>query len=155
MRSALLVFALLQSLLPKAGVQQVTVATSTSAPSVARGAVVTLFADVTPNANIHVYATDKQGFTPISLVMSSRPNTTIGKVTYPMPQSGITPGIDMLVPVPMYVRPFRLSVPVTISGAAKLGDVIEVPGVLKYEACNDKLCFPATSLPVSWKIAVK
>jgi cytochrome c biogenesis DsbD-like protein len=155
MRVVLLALALSQSLLlPKPStLQQITVAASVSAPTVAKGGTVTLWADVTPKANIHVYATDKYDFTPVSLIFAPQPRITFGTVKYPTPEAGISPGTDMLIP--MYTKPFRLTQSVTISPTAKSGEALTISGAVNYEACNDRLCFPATSLPVTWAVTVK
>src|SRR5262245_35812160 len=153
MRALLVALGLVQALLPKAVVQQIEAVPSTSTSTVARGAAVTLWVDVTPKPNIHVYATDKYGFTPLALVTSRQPNVTLGTVKYPTPEAGISPGSDMLIP--MYSKPFRLTQTATISSSAKPGEVITIAGVVKYEACNDRLCFPATSLPLTWAVTVR
>src|SRR5215467_1434482 len=109
MRSVLVALALAQALLPKSTVQQISAIASTSAATVVKGDAVTLWADVTPNKNMHVYATDKQGFKPLSLIVAPQPRIEIGKVTYPPAETGLTPGIDMVIPISMYTKPFRVA----------------------------------------------
>jgi len=155
MRAFLLALAFAQTLLPKSSVQQITVMPATSAATVAKGSAVTLWADVTPNKNMHVYATDKQGFTPLSLKIASQPRIEIGKVTYPTAETGLTPGIDMVIPIPMYTKPFRVAQAITISPSAKSGDVLTIAGAINYQACDNRLCYPATSMPVTWVVTVK
>lgn len=155
MRALFLAFAFAQTLLPKSSVQQIAVTASTSAATVAKGGAITLWADVTPNKNIHVYATDKQGFTPLSLKVALQPRIGIGKVTYPPAEAGLTPGIDMLIPIPMYTKAFRVAQAITISPSAKSGDVLTIAGAINYQACDDRLCYPATSMPVTWEVTVK
>lgn len=145
---------LLQSLLLKTEtLQHIEAVASVSAETVAKGGTVTLWADVTPKPNIHVYATDKYGFTPVSLVFGAQPRVTLGTVKYPTPEGGISPGTDTLIP--MYTKPFRLTQTATVSPSAKSGDLITISGAVNYEACNDRLCFPATSLPITWAVKVK
>src|SRR5262249_31613575 len=155
MRALLLALVFAQSLLPKSSVQQIAVMPSTSTATAAKGETLTLWADVTPNKNIHVYATDKQGFTPLSLKVVPQPGIAIGKVTYPPAETGFTPGIDMMVPIPMYTKPFRVAQAITISSSAKSGDTLTIAGAINYQACDDRLCFPATALPVTWAVTVK
>jgi hypothetical protein len=154
MRAFLVALALAQTLLPKPStLQHITVDPSTSAATVAKGSVVTLLADVVPKPNIHVYATDKYGFTPVSLVVASQPHISVGKVKYPLPEAGITPGTDTLIP--MFTKQFRLEAPVTIAPSAKSGETLTIAGAINYQACNETLCFPTTSLPVTWTVTVK
>jgi len=156
MRLVLVALALAQTLLPKPStLQQITVEPSTSAATVAKGGVVTLWADVTLKPKIHVYATDKQGFTPISLAVTPQPRISVGKVNYPPAETGLTPGIDMLVPIPMYTKPFRLAAPITIGSSAKAGEALTITGTVTYQACNETLCFPAASLPLTWVVTLK
>jgi hypothetical protein len=37
----------------------------------------------------------------------------------------------------------------------KPGQSLTLTGVLKYQACDDKICFNPVSAPLSWTIAVK
>jgi DsbC/DsbD-like thiol-disulfide interchange protein len=153
--SALLSIAgLAQTLAPKpSSLQHVTIAATTSAASVSRGGAVTLFADVTPKPNIHVYAADWQGFTPVTLVLTPHPGVTSGKVKYPIPELAHTVGVSD--PVGVYTKPFRLAQPITIGSAAKSGEAITIAGVVNYQACDDRVCFPTASLPISWTLRVK
>jgi cytochrome c biogenesis DsbD-like protein len=154
MRSVCIALALAQTLLPKPStLQHITVDPSTSAATVAKGGVVTLLADIVPKPKIHVYATDKGGFTPVSMVVASQPSISVGKVKYPTPEAGITPGTDTLIP--MFTKPFRLEAPVTIAPSAKSGETLTIAGAINYQACNETLCFPMTSLPVTWTVTVK
>ena len=154
MRQVLLALFVAQSLiLPKDGaLQQISVDASPSASTVAKGGTVSLWADVTPKPKIHVYATDKYGFTPLALTFRPQASLTFGTAKYPIPEVGISPGTDMLIP--MYTKPFRLTQTVTISSTAKPGPMTIV-GTINYESCNDTLCFPATKLPVTWTVTVK
>jgi hypothetical protein len=122
---------------------------------VAKGGSITLWADVAPKPKMHVYASAKQGFTPISLVVTPQAQVTLGKVIFPAPESGFTPGSDMLISIPMYSQPFRLAVPVTVSSSAKSGDVFTLVGIVNYQACNDRVCFAAASVPATWIVTVK
>lgn len=144
----------LQTLAPKpSALQHVTVAAASSAPVVARGRTVTLWADVTPKPNIHVYASDRQGFTPVTLVLTPRPDVKIGKVNYPIPELSSTLGVSD--PVPVYRKPFRLAQPITVAATARPGDDLTIAGVVNYQACDDRLCYPVASLPVTWTVSVK
>jgi cytochrome c biogenesis DsbD-like protein len=143
-----------QSLLPKPStLQHITVDPSTSAATVAKGGVVTLWADVIPKPNIHVYATDREGLTPVTLVLAPKPGITIGKVKYPAAEMSVSAGATEVVPV--YRKPFRLAQPITIAPSAKSGEVLTIAGVINYQACDERLCYPTTSTPVSWTVTVK
>ena len=142
-----------QSLLAKPGVQHATVVASASMPGAAPGAVVTLWADVTPKPSIHIYAEGAKDFTPVSLVVTPNASITAARPKYPKPDRALTPGATEAVPV--YTRTFRIALPVTLKSAVKSGDVLTIAGALNYQACDDALCYPVTVAPVVWTVAVK
>ena len=63
--------------------------------------------------------------------------------------------------VPVYQHPFRIVQDVMLDpsrdGSAALKDVtmITITGTFEYQACDDKVCFPPQSIPLSWSIGVK
>jgi hypothetical protein len=57
--------------------------------------------------------------------------------------------------VPVYRKPFRIGQPITIAATAQSGQTLTIAGVINYQACDDKLCYPTAALPVSWTVAVK
>jgi len=120
---------------------------------VTKGGAVTLWADVTPKSNIHVYAADGQGFTPVTLVLTPHPGVTIGKVKYPIPELAHTVGVSD--PVGVYTKPFRLAQPINVASSAKSGEAITIAGVVNYQARDDRVCYPTASLPISWIVTVK
>jgi DsbC/DsbD-like thiol-disulfide interchange protein len=148
------VVAFAQTLGPKPStLQHISIDASVSAQAVPRGGTVTLWADVTPKPNIHVYASNKDGFTPVTLVLTPQAGLTIGKVKYPHPELLPTPGVSDRVPV--YHKVFRLAEPVTVAATAKSGEDITIAGVVNYQACDDRVCYPTASLPISWTVRVK
>lgn len=156
MRSIFLVaLALAQALAltPDHTPQHITVTTSASSATVVKGSTVTLWADVTPRPNIHVYATNREGLTPVGLVVTRRPGISLGKVKFPPAEISLSAGATQ--PVPVYRKPFRLSEPVTIGSSVKAGETLTLAGVINYQACDDQLCYPAASLPVTWTLTVK
>lgn len=142
-----------QALLPKATAQYATVAGAASAAVVPAGGVVTLWADVTPNPSIHIYAEGARDFTPVSLVLTPNAAVSAGKPTYPKADVATAPGA--MDAVPAYTKRFRIALPVTIKATAKSGDVVTIAGAVNYQACDDRLCYPVAVAPVVWKLAVK
>ncbi|MFN7914875.1 MAG: protein-disulfide reductase DsbD family protein [Vicinamibacterales bacterium] len=133
--------------------QQASISTSSSATSVTPGGTVTLWADVTPNPKMHVYAEGAKGFQSVSLALTPNPSVTFGKASYPKSTLISVPGeVDK---VPAYSGPFRIAVPVTFKATAKSGESLALGGALNYQACDDVLCYPISVLPVLWKLDVK
>ena len=130
---------------------QLTFTTQASAPAVRAGQMVTLFVDVTPKPKMHVYAPGAKDYLPIALVLNS-PGVRAGRLTYP-------PSQDLYFEptrehVPVYEKPFRLAQAVVIGAGAKPGTLI-ITGVLKYQACDDAICYNPIEAPVSWTVTVK
>jgi len=138
-----------------AATPHLTMATSAStANTPARpGAVVSLFVDVIPDLNVHVYAPGAKDYLPIALEIAPSPGVTIGKLTYPKAQDLYFEPLKEHVPV--FSAPFRLVQTVTVGRTAKAGQSIVVTGSLKYQACDDKVCFNPVAAPVSWTLSVK
>jgi len=135
-----------------ATVQHAKVESSASATRVAPGGVVMLRVDVTPNPAVHIYADGAKDVTPVALTLTRNPAVTIAPVKYP--KSERVPDPASLAPVPAYAHAFRIEVPATLSSSAKAGDVLTLGGVLTYQACDDRMCYPVSSAPVTWQIRV-
>jgi hypothetical protein len=151
MRTAI-VFALLGQLItpaPKPGH-----ATIVAAPVEVNGKAGTklaLFVDVTPKPGMHVYAPGAADYIPITVKLTAQPQIKAGKLAYP--KSEIVSIADEKVPV--FQKPFRLTQDVAIDKSAAPGSAVVVAGTVSYQACDDKVCYPPESSPVSWTIAVK
>jgi len=130
---------------------QLTFTTAASRASVKPGQRVTLFVDVTPRAKMHVYAPGAKDYQPIALELNS-PGVKAAKLAYPPPQDWYFEPAKEHVPV--YQSPFRLTQDVTIDAAARPG-TFYVTGVLKYQACDDTICYKPVTEPVAWTLNVK
>jgi hypothetical protein len=144
---------LARQLAPAPTVQHVVVAGSSNAASAAPGASVTLWADVAPKQGIHVYAAGAVDFAPVSLLITPNTAITAGRPSYSKPDIATAQGSTGNVPA--YAKPFRITQPVTLRPGVVRGDTITVAAAVKYQACDDRLCYPATAAPVAWRILVK
>ena len=145
-------FTLLAVLLASA-TPHITMATSASPDTARPGSTVKLFVDVIPDPKVHVYAPGARDYLPIALVLTPRPGVKVGKLVYPKSQDWYFEPLKEHVPV--FQAPFRLEQPVTLGAPLKTGDRVTVTGVLKYQACDDAVCYNPVSAPVSWSITVK
>ena len=133
--------------------QHATFAATASADAVTPGGATTLWVDVVPHRSVHIYAAGATDFQPVALVVSAQPSVMPGKVTYPKPDVATAQG--SIGDVPAYGTPFRIALPVTVARSARPGDRLTVSGVVTYQACDDRLCYPSSTAPVTWSIAVK
>ena len=143
-----------QLLAPRpAAVQHVTVASGAAADAVAPGGSVSLWVDVMPKPNIHVYGPGAKEFTPVALKVSPAPGTKALKPKYPAPELLESPGSDK--PVPVYRTQFRIVQPIAVSKTAKPGQTLDISGTLNYESCDERLCYPLLSIPINWTVKVR
>ncbi len=129
---------------------------------VAPGNRVTLAAELTLPADLHVYAPGVQGYKPVALELNSNPHATFQPASYPVSKVLLLPAIGEKVPV--FEGKFRIAQDVVVSfdkdfsqavaaGPAS-GTPLNVDGNLRYQACDSKICYPPASVPVSWQITV-
>lgn len=134
-------------------VQYVRVITSASVPSVSAGERILLWADITPHPGVHVYAAGARDFTPVSVVMTPRQGLTTAKAQYP--KAELAPSIGGDAPVPAYSKRFRITQPITLNGPLESGETVWLAGVVNYQACDDKVCYPPASVPAMWSVLVR
>lgn len=126
--------------------RHLTIATSTSA-AVARGRRVSLLVDVTPKDKMHVYAPGQEGYITIALTLEPNPAVTAAKATYPAGEKIVMEIVKETQIV--YSRPFRIAQDITLRpGTAP----VTVKGTIRYQACDDAICYLPTSVPVQWTI---
>jgi hypothetical protein len=60
----------------------------------------------------------------------------------------------------VYNKPFQITQTITLATTSALRqragakDTLTINGTLKYQACDDLVCYRPDSLPVSWKIGL-
>ena len=129
--------------------------------SVIPGGRVSLIADIELPPDVHVYSPGVQGYKPIQLTLQGVPGVELQPVTYPSAQVLYLKAIQEQVPV--FEGKFRITQDVTVT-PSKLSDAlrslvsaqrtISIAGELKYQACDQTVCYPPTSVPVSWQLQV-
>ena len=131
--------------------KHLTVTTTSSATTAAPGSKVSLFLDITPNPGIHVYAPGAKDYLPIAVRIDPYPGVTVGPVKYPKSDTMVFDAER----VPVYEKAFRLVDEVSLASSLKTADTVTLTGTLKYQACDDHICFLPASVPVSWTIKVR
>ena len=132
---------------------------STSAAAAAPGAAVTLFVDVTPKPRMHVYAPDQKDYIPVSLTLERDDAIRAARPSYPKPEQYFFEPLKETQLV--YSAPFRITQDVTIESSpplrerARSGNVQAIKGTLRYQACDDTICYMPKNVPVSWTIRLK
>ena len=151
MRFPILIAALAQILSPASKPGHATIVASPAAVNGTAGAKFSLFVDVTPKTNIHVYAPGTEFYIPITVKLNAQPEIKPGKIAYPKSET-----LTLLnEKVPVFQKPFRLTQEVTLDKSAKPGATVIVSGTVNYQACDDAVCYPPESAPVTWTVVVK
>ena len=129
-----------------------------SNPSVTVGTRFSIAVDVEPNPNIHVYApgAEAMGYRVIGLNLAPTAHVRFEPVQFP--ESEIYHFVPLDERVPVYQKPFTLlqeavieATPETEEALAQL-DALTLSGTFDYQACDDELCYPPVSLPLSFTL---
>lgn len=143
---------LVQSLLQQpAAPRHLTIVATASADEAAPGSKVSLFLDITPRPGLHVYAPGAKDYLPIAVAVDRQAGVRVGDVKFPKSDTMLFEGEK----VPIYEKPFRLVQEATLDRSLKHGATFTLTGTVKYQACDDKVCFIPASVPVSWTISIK
>ena len=108
--------------------------------------VVSLVIDIEPRPGIHVYAPGADDYRVLTLTITDPPGTRTRPVKYPPSEIFFFEPLNEYIPV--YQKPFQISVPAIVGGS-----VAALKGRLEYQACDDKTCFVPVEVPLAWTIA--
>jgi len=137
--------------------KHLTVATSTAGGPVAPGTRVSLVVEIAPKPAMHVYAPGQKDFIPISLTLAANDAFKAAAVQFPAAEKLTVTELGETHLV--YSKPFRIVQDVTIakstSRARARNATVTVKGTLKYQACDNAICYAPVSLPVTWTLALQ
>ena len=90
-------------------------------------------------------------FIPTTLAVDGPANTTVDEIVWP-------PAVDLKQvtgdkPLSVFEREFLVGVKLSLRASVKPGD-LQVPGKLRYQACDVNLCYPPATADVEWTIHV-
>ncbi len=131
------------------------ITTSASDEAVRGGNRIALVVDVDLDEKMHVYSPAVEGYIPIEWKMEEAPGLTHHETEYPEAESLHLPAIDETVPV--YEGKFRIVRDVTVGQSRQLGNLVQdgrvtLRGSLRYQACDDKVCYLPTTVPLEWTL---
>lgn len=109
-----------------------------------------LYVDVMPRETMHVYAPGQPGYVAIELKLDAdAPVTASGKPKYPAAGKLFMKALNETQLV--YSRPFRITQDVRLRGDAPEG-TLTVRGMLRYQACDDAICYKPVLVPLAWTV---
>ena len=137
-----------------------TVRIATSERAVAPGARLALVADVVPKPNMHVYAPQQKEYIPVSLTLNASDTFKPHAPVFPRPETYFFEPLNETQLV--YTRPFRIVQDITLALTPELRDRAKTPGAaltitgtLRYQACDDAICYLPKTVPLEWKVALR
>jgi hypothetical protein len=123
------------------------------------GTRIMLAVDVELKSGMHVYAPGVQGgYIPVAWNMAEGKGAHALEVVWPASKMLNLPVIREMVPV--YKNKFRLSRDVVIGQNKDINPLLDserklaVEGTLRYQACDDKECYPPRTIPLRWTFHV-
>jgi thiol:disulfide interchange protein DsbD len=125
------------------------VTTSVAADSAAAGRKVSLHVEVAPKPLMHVYAPGQEGYLTIVLTLDADASFEAAKAKYPAGQKLFMPLLNETQLV--YAKPFRITQDVTFRAGLAPGPR-PIKGTLRYQACDDKVCYRPVTVPLTWTI---
>jgi len=124
--------------------------------SVHAGQRVALELDIELKPKMHVYAPGVQkSYLPIEWTIADSPLAAEHEVSLPKPEMLNLEAIGEIVPV--FTGSLRLVRDVTLADDAKLKAALDpdgnfvIQGILRYQACDDHICYIPKDLPLNWK----
>jgi hypothetical protein len=134
-------------------------ATISDTSAVAPGERLTIVAQVTPRARMHLYAPGRHDYQVVQLTVDPQPWLRVHDTQYPPSEIYHFKPLDERVEV--YSGPFRLTRDVTLlatpEAQKQLGGLtsVTITGRLEYQACDDAICFNPARVPVSFTLTLR
>jgi hypothetical protein len=139
---------------PSIETKHLTATLSTSHPVVATGVRVSLFIDIIPKPKMHVYSPQQKDYIPISIALDPNPAFKAERAIFPKPEKMFFAPLKETQLV--YSKPFRVVQNVVLkSRQPDVVDEIKITGKLRYQACDDAICYLPKDVPVAWVIRLK
>jgi peroxiredoxin len=139
--------------------RQLDVVTYPSDAAIAPGNRFSVVTQITPHKGVHVYAPGAANYKVIELKVL--PAQYIRALAPAYPPSEIYFFKPLNERVPTYQKPFTISQDIVLDGQASTRTALSaqtsmtIGGALTYQACDDRLCYDAVTLPLSWTVGLK
>jgi hypothetical protein len=139
---------------------QLTIVVSSAQGVAAPGTRVSLHVDVSPKPRMHVYAPAQKDYIPVSLTVDRSPEYTVHAPQFPAAEKFLFKPLNETQLV--YSKPFRIVQDVTLArtpavrARARTPDgAMAVTGTLRYQACDESVCYAPKNVPVRWVLSLK
>jgi hypothetical protein len=110
-----------------------------------------LFVDVTPKPRMHVYSPEQKQYIPIALTLETNPAFKSHTPVYPPAEKFFFEPLQETQLV--YSKPFRIVQEITLASGKHPDTPLTIKGRLRYQACDDKVCYLPKDLTLEWSVA--
>ena len=134
--------------------RHLTLTTSATPATAASDQRIVLNVDVALKPKMHVYAPDQpkgQDYLPIALTITAGDGFRLEKPRYPSSEKFFFAPLNETQHV--YSKPFRITQPVVVT-RDNAGEPLTITGTVRYQACDDVLCYVPQTVAVKWAIPV-
>ena len=128
--------------------KQLTAKVAASDATVAPGDRIALTLDLDLDPGMHVYAPGVEGYIPIDWKMQDSQGATVHAPEFPRSEKLYLKAIGETVPA--YRNHFRVTRDITIGRPPDASGEFTVTGALRYQACDDRVCYIPQQLHLSW-----
>ena len=139
---------------------QLTATMSASDATVAPGTRFSLLIDIAPKPKMHVYAPGQKDYIPVSITLRDDAAVRAHSPVFPRAEKYFFAPLEETQLV--FSKPFRIVQDVTVGLTPALreqarapGATLTIGGTLRYQACDDAICYLPKALPVSWTVALR
>ncbi len=140
--------------------RQLAITASQSRVSAAPGAAVSLFVDVFPKPKMHVYAPEQTGgYIRVELALDDDAAVKEAKPIFPKASGYYFEPLKETFKV--FDAPFRIRQDITIASTPALRrraaakETLTLTGTLRYQACDDQVCYRPDTIKVSWSVSLE
>ncbi len=133
--------------------KHLTITTSAPQDAVAPGGRVALNIDIAPKPTMHVYAPGQKDYIAVSVTLEGSAVIKPDAARFPAPEKREAKelGETQLV----YSKPFRIVQAVTLARRpTPAAGPLTVKGTVKYQACDESICYAPITVPVTWTLTV-
>jgi hypothetical protein len=134
-------------------------ATYATAKAIAPGTRFSIVVELTPKPGMHVYAPGAHTYKVVALELDPHPFLSMQPLQYPASEKYLFKPLNEMVDV--YQKRFRLVQDLMIDTSPDAGEAlgrrksVTITGTLRYQACDERICFLPQSVPVRYRIAVR
>jgi hypothetical protein len=136
-----------------------TMSASISDGVAAPGERLAIVVNVTPKPGMHLYAPGKHDYQVVKLTIDPQPWLRPNATVYPASQIYHFKPLNERVEV--FIKPLQLRRDVTLLASPEAQKLmagmttVTITGALEYQACDDKVCFNPTRVPISFVVKLK